>query len=473
MNVCRNRRGRPPGCTFLRLALLCLVAAWLATPALVSAKPFEWNLPRGYPPPFIPEDNPMSWEKVELGRLLFYDKRMSGNETFACASCHQQELAFTDGLPQAMGSTGGTHLRASMSLVNIGYNGALTWANPSLFLLENQALTPMFGDDPIVELGLTDRFQLLDRLQADARYRRMFAEAFPQQADPFSGDVGLDNVTKSIASFQRTLISFNAPVDRYLTGVDDRALSASALRGMDLFYTTVRPNGKPPECNHCHGNQITFGSTFTSDGSQLPEAGFSNTALYALHDGPCPPELSRQTGELEPGNYPPGNRGAYELIHDCPNKMGYFKAPTLRNIAVTAPYMHDGSIATLDEVIDHYAAGGRAPNNPYKSEFLSGFTVNAQERQDLLAFLDSLTDEEFLTNPKFADPFLAPLCPGDCDYDGAVDLDELVTSVAIEMGSETLASCIVGDPNGDGAIDVAEMIQAVNGALKGCPEPLE
>jgi hypothetical protein len=153
--------------------------------------------------------------------------------------------------------------------------------------------------------------------------------------------------------------------------------------------------------------------------------------------------------------------------------MGQFKAPTLRNIAVTAPYMHDGTIATLEEVIDHYAAGGRAANNPFKSGFVAGFRINAEEKQDLLAFLQSLTDEEFLTNPKFADPFEPPLCTGDCDYDGIVEIDELVTGVGIEIESETLASCLAGDPDGDGTIDVAEMIQAINGALKGCPERFE
>jgi cytochrome c peroxidase len=359
-----------------------------------------------------------------------------------------------------------------MSLANTAYNATLTWGNPNTFLFEQQALTPMFGNDPIIELGLADRDQLLDRLRPDPRYQRLFAEAFPEEEDPFT----LDAVVKALASFERTLLSFNSPVDRYLLGIDDLALSNSALRGMDLFYTDTRPSGGLLECHHCHGNQVTFSSSYYFEGTSTDRKDatkFLNNALYAVEDGPCSAP-NPNTGRVEPGNYPLGNRGTYEFAdpssRDACLQMGAFKATTLRNIAVTGPYMHDGSIATLDEVIDHYVAGGRASNNPFKSGFVEGFQINASERQDLLAFLNALTDEEFLTNPKFADPFQPPLCTGDCNYDGVVSVDELVTNVGIEMEAETLASCLSGDPDGDGTVDLGETIQAVNAALKGCPE---
>src|SRR5262245_54195871 len=168
------------------LALVMGVCAALFAGGARADTPYELDLPRGFPDPRIPEDNPLTWEKIELGRFLFFDTRLSGNQTFACASCHQPDKAFTDGRPQAVGSTGDVHPRSSMSLANIAYAGTLTWANPEVFLLEKQMETPMFGTNP-VELGLAGKEQeLFDRLRADPRYQRMFAEAFPDREDLFS-----------------------------------------------------------------------------------------------------------------------------------------------------------------------------------------------------------------------------------------------------------------------------------------------
>jgi cytochrome c peroxidase len=452
------------------LTLLLCAALLAGAPGATWAKPFEWDIPSIFPLPAVPADNPMSWEKVELGRFLFYDPRMSRFENFSCASCHRQELAFTDGRGLAIGSlgeAGGLHLRGSMSLTNIAYSSgaALTWGNPAMVHLEQQALVPMFGDAPIVELGLQTREQLLQRLRADPRYQRLFAEAYPDEEDPIS----LNGVVRALASFQRSLISFNSPFDRYYIGLDDDAISLSALRGFELFRTDVRPGGLL-ECHHCHNiNGTNFSSAETHAGTEFePTADFQNTGLYQIEEGPC--SVNDGRGEPIPANYPMGNFGKYDNTERCEH-MGQFKAPTLRNVAVTAPYMHDGSIATLGEVLDHYAAGGRAAGNPLKSTFLAGFPLTQREKQDVIAFLESLTDEEFLTNPKFADPFVPPLCTGDCDYDGVVEVDELVTGVGIHLESETLASCIVGDADGDGDLGLAEMVQAINGALRGCPEP--
>lgn len=146
-----------------------------------SPPPYEWDLPPGFPVPRVPEDNPMSEAKVELGRFLFYDTRLSGNQTQSCASCHQQALGFTDGRPNGIGSTGEVHPRSAMGLTNIAYAARLTWANPVLDLLEQQAMAPMFGEAP-VELGLSGlEAELIARLERDPAYPTMFAPARPSK----------------------------------------------------------------------------------------------------------------------------------------------------------------------------------------------------------------------------------------------------------------------------------------------------
>jgi cytochrome c peroxidase len=302
-------------------------------------------------------------------------------------SCHRQELAFTDGQTTATGSTGEAHPRNSMSLTNVAYVSTMTWANPILFQLEDQALVPMFGTEP-VELGLNGmEAELLERLRAVPTYQELFAAAY-SDADPFT----LVNVLRAVAAFQRTLISGDSPFDRWQAG-DQSAISESAKRGFAMTLT------EKFECFHCHaGFNLQDSVNFVGKG--FVELLFHNTALYNI-DGQ--------------GAYPAPNTGIHEVTQD-PADMGRFRAPTLRNIAVTAPYMHDGSIETLDGVLEHYAAGGRTipsgePNagvgsdNPLKSVFMVGFELSAQERADLLAFLESLTDEGFLTNPKFSNPW--------------------------------------------------------------------
>jgi cytochrome c peroxidase len=341
--------------------------------------------------PKVPEDNPMSASKVELGRRLFYDKRLSENRTYSCASCHSQDRAFTDGLAIAKGSTGEMTPRSSMSLTNVAYLTVLTWGNPLIETLEEQALLPMFGETP-VELGLAGKEkELFERLRTEPVYKELFPQAFPGEDDP----IGLGNITKAIAAFERSLLSYRSPYDRYRYGGDPSGMSDAALRGEDLFFS------EKLECFHCHGG-FNLSDSVAHDGSTFTEVMFHNTGLYNI-DGT--------------GAYPPGNGGVYESTHN-PDDTGRFRAPTLRNIAVTAPYMHDGSIDTLEGVLDHYAEGGRTiasgPNagvgseNPYKSELIRGFELTDEERADVIAFLESLTDEEFLTDPRFADPWEAP-----------------------------------------------------------------
>lgn len=360
--------------------LAIALATWWPQPA------YDWHLPENMPPPKVPEDNPMSAAKVELGRRLFYDVRLSANRNLSCAGCHIQALAFTDGRPRAIGTAGDVHPRGSMSLVNVAYASRLNWANHLQDRLEIQALTPLFGDSP-VEMGGAER-QVLELLRTDADYKRLLPKAFPDDADPFS----ILNVLRSVASFTRSIVSFDSPYDHFLRG-DAAALDESQQRGMALFFS------ERVECFHCHGG-FNFTDSSTHANSTVANVGFHNTGLYNIGAN---------------GDYPPDNTGLYDLTGKRED-MGRFKAPSLRNVAVTAPYMHDGSIATIGEVLDHYARGGRViaegPNagdgrhNPYRSEFVQGFELTDEERRDLIAFLHALTDESLLTDARFSDPFI-------------------------------------------------------------------
>jgi cytochrome c peroxidase len=383
---------------FVALAALSVIASASACddgePAAASTVEateavYVWRLPKGMPEPRVPAENPMSTAKVTLGRHLFYDRRLSGNGQQSCASCHEQKRAFTDGLAHAVGSTGQVHRRSSMSLANVGYATTLTWANSLLPGLEAQALLPLFGETP-VELGLAGKEdELLARLEATPVYRELFAKAFPT-SEP---RITLAHVTYGLAAFQRALISGDSPYDRAQHG--GPPLSASAARGRALFF------GERLECFHCHGG-FAFTDAVAHTKTAFPETPFHNTALYDV-DGL--------------GGYPKTDTGLHDVT-GRPQDMGRFKAPTLRNIAVTAPYMHDGSVATLSEALDHYAAAGRTitegpdagvgAKSPLKDPLLRGFTLSAEERVDVLAFLESLTDESFLTDPAFADPWPAP-----------------------------------------------------------------
>ncbi len=368
--------------------LVCAGLAW----CLLSASAFysyQWGLPAWVPTPIEPANNPMSTAKVELGRHLFYDKRLSADQTMSCASCHQQDKAFTDGLSVATGITGEKGARSAMSLANVAYLPVLTWSNPNLTVLEVQALIPIFGEHP-VEMGMAGKEkELFARLQADTRYRELFVKAFPAEArQGLDALYSLSTVTKALASFQRSLLSFDSPYDRYQYGGKKDAISVSAKRGEALFF------GEKMECYHCHGG---FNFTDNIQHSKLPlaERGFHNTGLFNI-DGK--------------GAYPKNNPGIKELTGD-PDDEGKFRTPSLRNVALTAPYMHDGSIPTLEAVIrEHYAIAGHAAKSskgasPMRSSLIAGFEVSPQEVNDLVAFLNSLTDESFVNNPKHSDPW--------------------------------------------------------------------
>jgi cytochrome c peroxidase len=313
---------------------------------------------------------------------------MSLNGATSCASCHRQELAFTDGRAQALGATGQPHPRSAMSLVNIVYNSAFNWSDPTVHSLEEQALKPMFSTSPI-ELGLTaTKTDFLRLTRSDPTYRSLFPQAFRGESNPYT----IANIAKALAAFERTIITIGSPYDRFRYDRDGDAIPESAKRGEILFFLDGGPS-----CFRCHGGfNFSDAVEFVGGRSSME---FHNTGLYNL------------AGQF---SYPRPNAGLYEHTKRIAD-IGKFKAPTLRNIALTAPYMHDGSVATLEEAIDHYAAGGRTiasgpfagvgRNNPTKDKLIHGFYMTPQNRADMVAFLVSLTDESLIRDSRFADPW--------------------------------------------------------------------
>lgn len=309
---------------------------------------------------------------AELGRHLFYDVRLSVTRTMACASCHQQARAFSDGRRVAVGATGQRHRRNTPTLTNVGLAKSWGWAG-EFGRLEDQHLVPLTGTTP-VEMGLAGQLQArLAELAATPRYRTLLAGAG-------IATLTVDTATAALAGFVRELLSFRSPFDAYLTGHDETVLSAAAKRGMRLFFS------ERMQCAACHAS-INFSGPLAS----APSNAFHNTGLYNLDGLGAVPD--------------PGREAVSGVVAD----RGAFRAPTLRNIALTAPYMHDGSMATLDEVLTHYALGGRnlptGIRHPEQRKEVSGFSLSLAERADLIAFLEALTDFDFVADPGLADPW--------------------------------------------------------------------
>lgn len=358
------------------LTLSCLL--WSCDSVKKTESTYQWPIISGFPKPQVPENNPMSNEKVLLGKALFFDKNLSANQQQSCESCHLQAFAFAENKKVSVGSTGRAHRRNAPALVNIAYNKTLTWAHDGITSLERQILLPMFGETPI-ELGITDHEEEVLARFNTMEYQQLFNQAFPEQA------ISFELIVKALASYVRSLISLNSPFDQYAYFGDDSAISEAAIRGMNLFFS------ERLECHHCHGG-FNFTQSTGHEQQLIDRRPFHNTGLYNV--------------EGNGGGYPKVDIGLAE-ISTLTKDNGRFRAPTLRNIQYSAPYMHDGSVATLSEVIDIYAAGGRnvehgkyqgdGRNNSLKSQFIKGFELSIQEKEDLLTFLYTLTDKEFLS----------------------------------------------------------------------------
>jgi len=365
----------------IALRLLALAALLITVASPVLAQTYVWSLPAWLPPPPVPADNPMSIAKVELGRRLFFDQKLSGPSYISCSSCHLPEHAFSDPRHPSVGVTGGKIRRRPPPLTNVGYRETLTWADHRVKTLEDQAHQPLFhADPPEMEANGHD---IVERFDHDSNYRRLFLEAFPEKG----GKVDFDQIIKALAAYQRSLVSFTTPYERFRFGGERGALSESAQRGEKLFFDTKLG------CATCHAG-ATFGPLAEK---LLPGAApvvYANAGLYDL-DGK--------------GAYRTIDRGLLESSEKRED-MGRFRAPGLRDVAKRAPYMHDGSVASLEAVIDRYAAS--APTlaatdkfSPLKDSRLRGFTISAAERDDLIAFLRALNDDAFAADERHGSPF--------------------------------------------------------------------
>jgi cytochrome c peroxidase len=342
-----------------------------------QTEPFVWQLPQGMQPPSIPAHNPMSAAKVELGRRLFFDIRLSGPGYMACATGHKPELAFTDGREVAIGVTGQLHTRNTPTLANVAYLARFGWAQPKSEPLEVQLRRPMFGENPIEMGTLGHEIPVLAHIRSNSVYVDLFRSAFPRSREPKDA-ISFETIGRAIAAFQRTLVSADSAYDKFVGG-DRSALSVEAQRGLLLFKSNRM------KCATCHK------PPFFTDAVGTPR--FHNTGLYNV-DGA--------------GGLPGRDQGLANETH-AKMDIGRFRTPTLRNISVTAPYMHDGSTKTLGDVIDHYASGGRAAQkgqpSPLRSTLVQGFEITSGERGDLIAFLNSLTDKTFLSAPRYQTPY--------------------------------------------------------------------
>lgn len=303
------------------------------------------EIPRGFPMPFFPEDNTFTNDRFLLGRDLFYDPILSIDSSISCASCHKQELAFSDGLRISEGVMSRMGTRNAPSLTNVAYH--------PYFLREGGVPSlEMQIAVPIQEHNEFDHNILLiaEKLNASSKYVDLSYKAYNRLPDPFV-------ITRAIACFERALISGDSPYDHYLNG-DQNAISTSAKNGLRLF------NSNELKCSQCH-------ATFNFTNYQ-----FENNGLY---------EVYTDEGRMR--------------FTGMESDRALFKVPSLRNVELTSPYMHDGSIGSLEAVIDHYASGSK--NHPHKSKLINGFKITDDEKEDLINFLKTLTDNNFISNEKF------------------------------------------------------------------------
>ncbi|MBK5290390.1 MAG: c-type cytochrome [Acidobacteriia bacterium] len=308
----------------------------------------EIKAPLGLPPMPLPADNPPTAETIALGRRLYYDKTLSADGTVACASCHAPDKGFSDGSPNSSGVKGQRGNRNSPTVWNSAYSSLQFWdgRSPSL---ENQAEGPV--QNPIEMANTLVACEMM--LDQDPSYKAQFEKAYGP------GRVTYEKIGKAIASFERTVLTGNSPFDKYQFGGDKKALSAAAVRGLEVFKNPAKGN-----CAVCH--------TIEKDHALFTDNKFHNIGVGV-----------DAKGELK-------DIGRSKVSGNDADK-GAFKTPTLRNIAQSGPYMHDGSLATLKDVVDFYVGGGSS--NPHLDKNLKALKLSQTERADLIAFLESLTGE--------------------------------------------------------------------------------
>ncbi len=312
----------------------------------VTAWPQLMEVPERFPDIVHPADNEFTEARWLLGKMLFYDNIMSVDTSQSCASCHKQEFAFSDNVAVSPGVGGKLGRRNAPTLANIGYHPYFT-REGGVQTLETQVLVPIQEHDEF-DFNIV---LIADRLNNDSTYVRMAIEAYQRTPDPFV-------ITRSIACFERSLISGNSPYDRFQQFGEDKGFSPAAKRGMDLFFSSKT------NCSSCHS-----GIDFTN-------YAFENNGLYIEY----------------------ADEGRFRLTQDEDDRA-VFKVPSLRNVAITAPYMHDGSMSTLEQVVEHYIRGGFPHKN--KNDLIKPLTISESDKTDLIIFLQSLTDDTFISNPLF------------------------------------------------------------------------
>ncbi len=323
--------------------------------------PYPLEIPQGFPQMPIPSDNPLTVEGVDLGRHLFYDERLSGDNSMSCATCHHPSMNFTDTARFSTGITGAVGTRNSMPLINLGWQKFFFW-DGRVNSLEEQVLHPVINP-----IEMNDRWPLVvEELKLDSHYPEMFRQAF--------GDRGIDSmkVSKALAQFLRTMISGNSRYDKMRRG--ELVFTTDENLGLEFFNRDKDEANSivGADCFHCHGEPMFTDNLFHNNGLDafFMDLGRGNVTLDA-------------------------------------NDNGKFKSPTLRNIALTAPYMHDGRFATLDEVINHYSVGlVNSPTIDPLMKFVAdgGVGLSTIEKNQVKAFLLTLTDNDFAINPAFQDP---------------------------------------------------------------------
>jgi cytochrome c peroxidase len=329
------------------LATVILIAAAVGNATAAGGKPDKAteaelrDLPAFLGPleaPAAPKDNPTTDEKIELGRMLYFDPRLSGNGTVSCATCHNPALGFSDGQAKGIGVNGTVLGRSSPTVLNAAYYKSQFWDGRAA-TLEDQAKGPLLSPNEMKG----DAAAMVKGVQSIAGYREKFRKVF-------GGEPTFDNIAKAIAAFERICVDVDSPFDRYARG-DDNAISEQAKRGLEVFTTQAR-------CASCHS-----GATFS-------DSKFHNIGL------------------------PDSDEGRVAISKDPADRKA-FKTPTLRNIALTGPYMHDGSLRTLREVIDHYLAAPRMAENKGKlSPLMPVIELSEREKQDLEVFLRTLTGDK-------------------------------------------------------------------------------
>lgn len=304
------------------------------------------SVPEGFPPIPYPADNQYSLKRWELGKRLFYDPILSSDSSLSCASCHKADIAFSDDVAFSMGVKGRAGTRNSPTLTNVAYLPYFT-REGGVPTLEMQVLVPIQEHNEF-DFNIV---LIADRLQQSKEYVAMSWEAYNRPPDHFV-------ITRALAMFERSLISGNSAYDRYYFQKNTGALTADEIKGMELFFSAKT------NCSSCHG------------GFNFSNYAFSNNGLYETY----------------------ADIGRKRLTNNDTD-LALFKVPTLRNIALTAPYMHDGSVKTLEEVVEHYNTGGK--NHPHKSKLIMPLQLTPTEKAQLVAFLKSLTDYDFVNNKKF------------------------------------------------------------------------